>query len=204
MRLGVFGGSFDPVHVGHLRLARACREQAALDRVWFVPAATQPHKPSGPVASGADRLAMLRLALDGRAGLEASSIELDRGGVSYTAETLRQIAAAEPEAELFFLMGADTLRDLPNWREPGEVLRLATPLVVHRPGEPPPDVSALAPLVSEARFAEIAAAASVEMPPMDISSSDIRARLGAGEPCDGRLPPAVESYAIARGVYSVG
>ncbi|MEN0111436.1 MAG: nicotinate (nicotinamide) nucleotide adenylyltransferase, partial [Planctomycetota bacterium] len=127
MRLGVFGGSFDPVHIGHVRLARACRDQASLDRVWFVPAATQPHKPGGPVASGEDRLAMLRLALADEPGLEASPIELDRGGVSYTVETLRAIAESQPAAELFFLMGADTLRDLPNWREPGEVLRLATP-----------------------------------------------------------------------------
>ncbi len=116
MRLGIFGGSFDPSHNGHLRLAECCAEQAGLDAVWFVPAGVSPFKPHGPVASCADRLAMLRLAVEGLAGREISTLEIDRGGISYTADTLRQIHAARPDARLFFLMGADSLHDLPEWR----------------------------------------------------------------------------------------
>src|SRR5688500_10152925 len=111
MRIGVFGGSFDPVHLGHLRLADCCWREARLDRVEFVPAARQPHKPRGPVAPGADRVAMLELALEDRPEFGASAIEVQRGGVSYTIDTLRALSAAQPEAELFFLMGADSLAD---------------------------------------------------------------------------------------------
>ncbi|MEN0110868.1 MAG: nicotinate-nicotinamide nucleotide adenylyltransferase, partial [Planctomycetota bacterium] len=121
--------------------------------------------------------------------------------VSYTVETLRAIAESQPAAELFFLMGADTLRDLPNWREPGEVLRLATPLVVRRPGEPAPEASLLAGVVSGERLAQIAATAPVEMPPTDISSSVIRARLADGEACDQLLSEPVERYAVEHRCY---
>lgn len=187
MRLGIFGGSFDPIHNGHLRLAECCAEQADLEAVWFVPAAVQPHKPQGPVASDVDRVAMLRLALADRAALGLSLIEIDRGGVSYTVETLRELRQAHPDAELFFLMGADTLADLPHWREPAEVLRLMTPLVVQRPGEPPIDSP-----ISHTR---------VEMPPMDVSSSDLRERLGRGECVAGLVPPAVEAYLSRTKLY---
>lgn len=192
MRLGIFGGSFDPVHNGHLRLAGCCAQQAGLDAVWLVPSAVQPLKPHGPVASNADRVAMLRLAVEGlagpdRLGLGVSTLEIDRGGVSYTVDTLRQIHAERPEAELLFLMGADSLHDLPDWREPEEILRLATPLVVGRPGEPEPATD-----LPHQR---------VEMPAMDISSSTLRERLANGEACDEWLPPAVADYIRRHGLY---
>ena len=187
MRLGLFGGSFDPVHNGHLRLAACCREQARLDEVWFVPAAVQPFKQRGPVASDADRVAMLRLAIEGREGLRVSTIEIDRGGVSYTVDTLRQIHAQRPDAELFFLMGADTLRDLPGWREPDEVLRLATPLVVQRP--------------DEAELSEVVPHVRVEMPATEVSSSAIRTRVAAGESIQGEVPTVVEEFVSRRRLY---
>ncbi len=186
MRLGIFGGSFDPVHCGHLTLARCCREQADLDEVWLVPAAVQPHKPEGPVASDADRLAMLRLATQGEPGQRVASLEVDRGGVSYTVETLRGIAEQQPEAELFLLMGADTLADLPHWREPEAVRRLATPLVVHRPGEAMPDAEGIQ---------------VVEMPGMDVSSSEIRRRVARGESIEGLTPEGVAEYIQRAGLY---
>ena len=201
MRLGLFGGSFDPVHNGHLRLAECCADQAALDEVWFVPAALQPHKPDGPVASDADRVAMLRLAVGGEPRFAVSTIEIDRGGVSYTFETLQRIAQDRPDDELFFLMGADTLHDLPNWRDPAEVLRLATPLVVCRPGEPSPDTSLLATLVTAERLEQIERS-RVEMPPMDVSSSELRQRLAGGDSCEGSLPPAVARYAQNNWIYA--
>lgn len=179
MRLGLFGGSFDPVHNGHLSLANCCADQAGLDAVWFVPAAVQPFKPHGPVASDADRVAMLRLATAERDDFVVSTTETDRGGFSYTVDTLRQIHAERPEAKLFFLMGADSLNDLPKWREPEEILRLATPMVVQRPGET---------LDSEIEHVR------VEMTPVDISSSAIRERLSHGEPIDELVPDAVAQY----------
>jgi nicotinate-nucleotide adenylyltransferase len=199
MRLGLFGGSFDPVHNGHLLLAECCRDQARLDEVWFIPAGVQPLKAQGPVASNADRVLMLRLAIAGRERLVVSTIEVDRGGVSYTVDTLRAVRGEHPDDELFFLMGADTLADLPQWREPAEVLRLATPLVVHRAGQPPADFAALEGLVTSRRIQSIRQLL-VEMPPTDIRSSDIRRRLAQGEAIDGMTPPEVVAH--ARSVYN--
>ncbi len=200
MRLGIFGGSFDPIHNGHLQLAECCCAQAGLDAVWFVPAAVQPHKPHGPVASDADRVAMLRLAIEEKPCLAVSTIEIDRGGVSYTVDTLRSIQEDQPAAKLFFLMGADTLHDLPNWYEPAEVLRLATPLVVHRAGEPAPDFEVLVGLVDAERLTEIRDL-QVEMPPVDISSSDLRERFATDEPCEGLLPSTVAEWIAERQIY---
>ncbi|MGL4512874.1 MAG: nicotinate-nucleotide adenylyltransferase [Lacipirellulaceae bacterium] len=198
MRIGLFGGSFDPVHNGHLRLAACCRDQSRLHEVWLVPAAVQPHKPGGPVASDADRVAMLRLAVDGLAGLKVLTLEIDRGGVSYTIDTLRAVQHERPDAELFFVMGADTLHDLPDWREPRAVLALATPLVAHRPGEPPPDFAKLGGLVDAARLAAFREHL-VEMPATELSSSEVRRRLAAGEAVEGMLPPPVVE--LAQRVY---
>lgn len=187
MRLGLFGGSFDPVHNGHLALAECCAAEARLDAVWFVPAALQPFKRSGPAAPALHRVAMLRLAVAGRKGFGVSTVEIDRGGVSYTVDTLRQVRELRPDAELFLLMGADTLRDLAGWREPEEVLRLATPVVVGRPGEAEP--------AADVRRLRIA------MPPTDVSSREIRRRLSIGEPVTGLVPSEVEAYLAEHRLY---
>lgn len=173
MRIGIFGGSFDPVHCGHLVLAESCREQAQLDRIWFVPAAHQPFKPDGPFATNADRLEMLKLALDGQEYFEISNLEIDRGGMSYTIDTLLTLVSVVPDAKVFLLMGADSLRDFPYWRRPADICRTATPLVVNRAGEPAPNFEHLENIVSAERQAEIESQ-QVEMPPVDISSSEIR------------------------------
>ena len=200
MRIGVFGGSFDPVHLGHLRLADCCWRQAGLDRVEFVPAAEQPHKPRGPVASEADRVAMLRLATTSQSEFGVSTLEIDRGGVSYTVDTLRQIGSQHAGAELFFLMGADSLADLPNWREPTEICRLATPLVVRRADSPEPDFEGLRSFVSAARLEEIRAAL-VEMPATPISSSQIRQLIAEGGDWQSLVPASVVDYITARRLY---
>ena len=179
MRLGLFGGSFDPMHQGHLVLAESCARQAALDAVWFVPAARQPLKPQGPRASDADRLAMLRMALADRPEFQASDIELQRGGVSYTVDTLAELHARQPEAELFFLMGADSLAEFPTWHQPAEICELATPLVVRRAGAPEPDFDVLAQVVSAERLKAIRQR-QVEMPALPISSSHIRNLIATG------------------------
>jgi nicotinate-nucleotide adenylyltransferase len=201
MRIGVFGGSFDPVHWGHLRLAECCWQQAKLDRVEFVPAAQQPHKPAGPVASPADRVAMLRLALAQRPEFAVSTVELDRGGVSYTADTLRELHERQPADQLYFLMGADSLADLPNWREPAEICNVATPLVVHRPGAAEPNFDALRPLVSAKRLAEIRSV-QVEMPATPVSSSQIRRLIAEGGDWQSLVPVAVADYIVQRRLYT--
>jgi len=200
MRLGIFGGSFNPVHYGHLLLAESCREACALDEVWLVPAAVPPHKQGVDLAPGKARLEMLELALAGNEQLRPSAIELDRGGVSYTVETLARIAEEKPGASLFLLMGADSLEDLPTWREPERICTLATPVVVRRAGSSEPDFSALAPLVSVERLAEIRRW-QVEMPLVELSSTDLRRRAGAGLSLRYRTPRAVEKYIETHRLY---
>lgn len=200
MRIGVFGGSFDPVHLGHLRLADCCWRQAGLDRVDFVPAAQQPHKPRGPIAQEADRVAMLRRATADRPEFGVSTLEIDRGGVSYSVDTLRQMRIEHPDAELFFLMGADSLADFPNWREPAEICRVAMPLVVRRAESPAPDFESLRPFVSPARLKAIRAA-QVEMPATPISSSQIRQQIAEGGDWQPLVPAAVAEFIVERRLY---
>jgi nicotinate-nucleotide adenylyltransferase len=200
MRIGIFGGSFDPVHRGHLTLAESCAEQARLDRVWFVPAAQQPFKPAGPVASVADRLAMLRLALAGYPQFEISMLEVDRGGMSYTVDTLLTVESLVPAAELFLLMGADSLKDFPSWRQPADICRLATPLIVNRAGEPPADFEHLSQVVSAERLAEIKSC-QVSMPPKEISSSEIRRLVATGGDWEAMIPADVATYIREHRLY---
>lgn len=200
MRLGIFGGSFDPVHYGHLLLAESCREQCRLDEVWFLPAASPPHKQQRRLTAATHRVAMLHLAIAGYSPFRVSSLEIERGGVSYTVETLRHVRMLQPEAELFFLMGADSLADLPNWREPVELLQLATPVVVRRRGAPEPQFSQLQPLVSPERLASIQTYA-VEMPVIELSSTELRARSSLGRSLRYQTPRAVERYIVEHRLY---
>lgn len=201
MRIGLFGGSFDPIHNGHLLLAECCREQCGLDQVWFIPAAVAPHKREQPHASDDQRLEMLSLAIAGHAGFEICDFEIERGGVSYTVDTLRAIAESEPQAELFLLMGADTLADLVNWHQPAEVCSLVMPVVVGRAGEPAPSYESLAPIVEAERVAEFQQH-HVQMPQMELSSSEIRRRTAAGESIRFQTPRAVEKYIEANRLYA--
>ena len=138
MRLGLFGGTFDPIHLGHLILAESCREACGLDRVRFVVAGAPPHKP-GDRTAVADRLEMARIAVAGHPAFEVSDIEARRPGPHYSVETLEAVHAERPEDDLFFLIGADSLADLPLWRSPDRIVRLASLVVVNRPGIDPDD-----------------------------------------------------------------
>jgi nicotinate-nucleotide adenylyltransferase len=200
MRIGVYGGSFDPVHLGHLRLADCCWKQARLDCIEFMPTAQQPLKPQGPVASEHDRVAMLRLAIAERPEFSVSTIEVDRGGVSYTVDTLRALHHSRPGARLFFLMGADALAEFPQWREPDVICELAMPLIVHRAGSPEPDFAALRSIVSAERLAEIRAA-QVEMPPMPISSTAVRELIASGGRWQSLVPTTVAEYIAEHKLY---
>lgn len=203
MRIGLLGGSFDPVHRAHLLLAECCHEQAKLDRVWFLPTAHQPFKPGGPFASNADRLAMLELALADQKDCEICTHEIERGGMSYTIDTLTHVTADQPETDWFLLMGADSLADFPFWRRPADICRLATPLVVNRAGEPAPDFGHLSEIVSPSRVAEIESL-EVTMPPMSISSTSIREAIAQGQEWQSQVPLAVAEYIIEHGLYNPG
>jgi len=199
-KLGIFGGSFDPIHYGHLLLAETCREQCRLDRVLFVPAAVPPHKRSQAMTAGRDRIEMIRLAIGGHEQLAVSTIEIDRDGVSYSVDTLSALAEQQPGSSLFFLMGADSLKDLPTWREPQKLCELAVPLVVRRAGSPEPDFSSISHLVTTARLEKIREY-QVEMPIIELSSTEIRQRVASGRSIRYRTTRAVEKFIEANGLY---
>ncbi|MCS7304648.1 MAG: nicotinate-nucleotide adenylyltransferase [Thermoguttaceae bacterium] len=199
-RLGIFGGSFDPVHYGHLLLAENAREQCRLDRVIFVPAGLPPHKQNQPRASAEDRIAMLQLAIAGHEAFEISRCEVDRQGISYTIDTVRYFRSQEPDAELFLILGGDMLRDLPTWREAKELLRLAQPVVAYRPGWDQAIWEHLNTIASPAQIAHIRTCL-IRMPLVDFSSSEIRRRVAAGQTIRYQTPPAVEQYILTHGLY---
>jgi nicotinate-nucleotide adenylyltransferase len=184
------------VHDGHLALARACHEQAALDEVWFMPTAIQPLKQRGPRATDAQRVEMLNLAIESEPSWRVCTLEIDRGGVSYTVDTLRQLHVELPEAKLFFMIGADAVRDVPRWKSPAEIFRLAAPLVVHRAGQPDADLTGVAQLCTSETQPRL-----IEMPHVDISSTEIRRRVAARESFEDSVPPAVAEYISEHSVY---
>lgn len=188
-RLGVFGGTFDPIHVGHIVVAVNVRAALGLDRVLLV-VANQPWQKSDRLVSAAeDRYALVAAAVDGREGLEASRLEIDRGGVSYTADTLEALAATG--GELFLVVGADVANQLLTWERPDVVRRLATVVVVDRPGAP--TEVALEPGWRVER---------VDTPHLDVSASDLRRRAAAGLPLDGLVPDASIRVILERGLYA--
>lgn len=197
MRIGVYGGTFDPVHFGHLLLAEQCREQLALDEVWFVPAATPPHKPNADISEGKHRLNMLKLAVSGHPAFVVSDRELRRGGKSYTVDTLTEIQQEDPSRELVLLIGGDSLADLPTWRETGRILQLATVVAVNR-GRTPLDVEPVVAALGEAARSRLQV---LPMPAVDLSASDLRRRLAAGHSVRFMTPRAVERYALEHHLY---
>lgn len=190
-RLGVFGGTFDPVHVGHVVVATESRSQLALDRVLLVVAGDPWQKRGKVVASAADRLALVDAAVDGVEGVEASAIEIERDAPSVTAETLEALTA--PGRELFLVLGADAVANMGTWRRLEETRDLATVVVVERAGDAHSE-----PPGSGWRVQRVA------IPRLDIASTDLRERLGSGRPIDGLVPPAVVRTIRARGLYTGG
>ncbi len=190
-RLGVFGGTFDPVHVGHLVAAVNARHALRLDRVLMVVANQPWQKSHRVVAPVEDRLAMLEAAVGGVEGIKASRIEIDRGGESFTADTLEELSRSEPSAELYLVVGADVARQLHTWRREEVARRLATLVVVDRPGAAVPDVDA------GWRVERVA------IPHLDVSSSELRTRVAAGLPLDFLVPSAALALLRHRGLYAV-
>ena len=200
MRLGIFGGSFDPIHNGHLLLAECCREQCRLDAVWFLPAAVPPHKQDQQLTPSKQRIEMLELAIAGNPAFSVCRYEIDRGGVNYTVETLTHLKDEDPTGELFFLLGADMLADLPHWRNASRVCELAVPVAVRRPGAGPIDFACLGDIVSPERI-ELIRRHQVEMPEMGVSGTDLRQRIASGQSIRYRVPRAVEMYIASHGLY---
>ncbi|MFN0150213.1 MAG: nicotinate-nucleotide adenylyltransferase [bacterium] len=181
-RVGIFGGSFNPIHAGHLMQADEARGELSLDRVIFVPANAPPHKDAAGLLDGEERFRLVELAVAGDPGFEASRVDIDREPPSYTVDTIRIVRdSLSPGTELFFLMGADSLIDLPNWRAPEEIVRLARLVVFPRPGYEP----AASPFASRAEIVFLAG------PRVSISSEEIRARIRGGGPYRYWVPDAV-------------
>lgn len=179
MKIGLFGGSFDPVHIGHLLTARAAREEAGLDRLFFIPAAQSPFKPAAQQSPAALRLRWLRLALAGDSAAEIDDQEIRRGGVSYSISTARDYRRRFPGAELFYLIGADQVAQLPLWRDAAELAELVRFLVIPRPGE------------TGERLAPPFRSCLLKGVPVAVSSTEIRARLKAGLTVAHLTPAAV-------------
>ena len=192
-RIGIFGGTFDPVHVGHLVAAVNARYDLGLDRVVMMVANVPWQKAGARVVSPAeDRLAMVEAAVDGVAGVEASRLEIDRGGPSYTADTVSEMSALYPDAELYVIVGWDVSAELRTWERIEEVRDLATLVVVNRPGNPPPDG-----LNEQGWRVE-----EVTVPNLEISSTDLRARAATGRPLDYLVPAPAVRVIRERGLYS--
>ena len=198
MRLGIFGGTFDPPHVGHLLAASDAFEQLALDRLLFIPAAIQPLKANRTTAPGVHRLAMVRLTIGTDARFGVDSVELDREGLSYTVDTLREFARQFPSAELFFLVGADVLSSFAQWRDPQTVLELATLAVLTRRA----DSGSQEIDYTLSENAELARRTTrVATRRFDVSSTEIRERVRAGKSIHGFVTDAVAEYIGSHGLY---
>lgn len=195
-RLGVLGGTFDPPHIGHLILAEEARWRLALDSVLWVPAGDPWRKEGRRITPAADRVAMTRLAVEGDPYFQVSEVEVQREGASYTVETLALLHEDQPEAELFFLLGEDALHDLPNWRDPPGIARLAWLAVAPREWseKETATLERLAPGITN-RIVHI------EMPGIDISATDLRRRVAAGESIRYLVPAKVAAYIHDHGLY---
>ncbi|MFO0943485.1 MAG: nicotinate-nucleotide adenylyltransferase [Pirellulales bacterium] len=202
MRIGVWGGTFDPVHVGHLLIAERAREQFMLDQVRWIPAALAPHVTLKQSTDSNHRLAMVQLAINGNMSFVCDDRELRRGGKSYTIDTLGELAQEFPGAELFFLMGADSLREFGNWKHPAEICKAANIVIVARGGQPKPDLQALNQYLSTAKTSEqLERGHLLQMPQVEISSTEIRDRITRGLSIRYAVPAAVEAYIAQQRLY---
>jgi nicotinate-nucleotide adenylyltransferase len=178
-KIGLYGGSFDPVHLGHLLVAQAACEEVGLDRLFFIPAARSPFKPDISPTSGAERLRLLRMALAGKTHYEVDDLEVKRGGMSYTIDTAWEYARRFPGAKLYYLIGADHVASLGQWREAKDLAMLMEFVAIPRPGQ------------EEGAFAAPFKGRTLKGFPFGVSSSEIRARVKAGKAIDHLVASAV-------------
>lgn len=197
MKIGLFGGTFDPVHLGHLLLAERCREECALDEVWFLPAHIPPHKINCRITASHHRLRMLELAISGNDGFRISPVEIERGGVSYTLDTVREVTQESPATDFYFLMEGGWLSGFSAWKGYEEICQLVK-LVAATPGQK------LAQLQRELRQTNawlFKRAVFVEIPLFQISGSEIRERVRDGRSVRFLTPRPVEEYILSHNLY---
>jgi nicotinate-nucleotide adenylyltransferase len=199
MRVGILGGTFDPIHVGHVAAASAALECASLDRVLFVPSAQPPHR-AAALAQAEDRLEMCRLAIAGEPRFEVSDLEIRRGGRSYTVDTLRELKRLRPTDDLFLILGWDAAKLLRTWRDPVEVVELATIMIISRPGTQAPQP---ADFVEAGFDPDRFTFCGLQATP-DVSGSAVRRAIARGESVAGRVPPEVERYIATHHLYADG
>jgi nicotinate-nucleotide adenylyltransferase len=216
--VGLLGGTFNPIHHGHLAIAHQAREALALDRVVLIPTGDPPHKPHENLAAAKDRYEMVRLAIASDPSLAISDVEVRRSGKSYTIDTIRLLQREYgPATRLFFLIGLDAFLEFPTWRDPEILLTLCSFVVLSRPGLSFQALSTLPliPRIPQASLAELDAGRSarldvslglqwlicLRLPPSSVSASDIRARIARGAPTANLLPPVVESYILQHHIY---
>lgn len=205
-RIGIFGGTFDPIHLGHLLIAETAREQLGLHQVRFIPAAIAPHKLDRTAAvTGKQRAEMVQLAINGNPAFVCDQRELSRGGVSYTVDTLEELRREYTASQLVLIIGADSLHELDTWREPQRICELAFVAVVARGGQPTPDLTYLQRYLPPAQVADdeknTLEQHLISMPQLEISSTDIRRRIASGYSVRYLLPPAVAAYIAAQQLY---
>ena len=197
-RIGILGGTFNPIHLGHLLIAEDAMEQLGLDRVKFIPSATPPHKTVDKLASERDRLRMIALAIRNNARFEADDIETRRGGKSYSVDTLTELRRREPRAEFYFIIGADSLRELHLWREVQLLVTLCTFVTVPRPGfNPKPVIDPRLDAATRRRLRQHVLRGHA----CDIASREIRARVASGRSIRYLVPDAVHAYIRRRRLY---
>ena len=200
MRIGILGGSFDPPHIGHLWIAEAVRESLELDEIRWIPAAISPLKPDGPVASNHQRRQMLSLAVSGCEGYLVDDRELKRGDVSYTIDTLQGLKTEFPHAEIFLIMGSDSLASIRQWHQPRRLLEMVTLVVLQRGADDNIDYNVLAGLASQTQIERIREC-RVTMPLIELSSSQLRERVRRGQSIRFRTPRSVEAFINAEKLY---
>ncbi|TAN31877.1 nicotinate (nicotinamide) nucleotide adenylyltransferase [bacterium] len=196
MKIGLLGGTFDPIHFGHLAAAGSAMECAGLDGVIFVPSAAPPHR-AAAVAPAERRLAMCELAIEGHSGFAVSDVEFRRQGPSYTVDTLSELGRLHPRDELFLILGWDAAKLFRTWHEPGRVLTLARVVVVSRPGTSSPQAADLEAAGLDADRVVLCLRATP-----DISGSSLRRAIAAGEPVEGKVPAAVARYITTHRLYT--
>lgn len=197
-RVGVFGGTFDPIHYGHLVTAEECRARLELDYVLFVPTGQPPHKQRRVVSPADARVNMVQLAIASNPAFQLSRIEVDYPGPSYSVETVARLQQQfGPEVELYFIIGMDSLNDLLTWREPARLVSLCRIVAATRPGAPPPDFTSLESVIPHIRER----VTILPVPELNISSSELRRRVSVGLPIKYQLPESVEAYVYGHHLY---